>query len=135
MMVYSGGSYEWAKPGVKVVCVNANQNTEWNRGCKRSDPDNWQIVEGRTYVIRSAFVRHDHRTPLTLRLEGFYRRKVGGDGPDSDLENGYSVYRFRPLIDKRLPDSLTILLEKPNRLIVPDGGKWDVKPREKVKVR
>lgn len=136
--------YEWAKPGVKVVCVNADQDTEWNKGCWRSSADNWQIEEGRIYVIRSTFVRHNRRTPLTLRLEGLYRQKVSGNGPDRDWENGYSVLRFRPLINKHLPDSLTILLEKPNRLIVPsgdsydrrDGGKWDVrKTREKEKSR
>lgn len=127
-------AYEWAKPGVKVVCVLANQDTEWNKDCRRSDPENWQIVEGRTYVIRSTFVRHDQRTPLTLRLEGLYRREIGGDGPDCDLENGYSVYRFRPLITKPLPDTLTILLEKPNRLILNDGGRWDVR-KQKEKTR
>lgn len=60
------------------------------------------------------------------------------------MVSSFNIKRFRPLIDKRLPDSLTILLEKPNRLIVPsgdsydrrDGGKWDVrKTKEKEKSR
>lgn len=127
-------TYEWAKPGVKVVCVNDYQDTVWNKDCSKTPSKNWHIIKGHIYTIRSTFVRTNPTTPLTLRLEGLYRDPVSGTGADKDLENGYSVLRFRPLITKSLPDTLTILLEKPNRMIVPSGVRWDVK-RQKDKVR
>lgn len=119
-------TYEWAKPGVKVVCVID------------SDIDGL-LQEGKVYEIREVLVTHDNfflgrQQPesVNVRLVGFKDRY---EFDDANVTS-FNIKRFRPLIDKRLPDSLTILLEKPNRLIVPDGGKWDVrKTKEKEKSR
>lgn len=128
-------TYEWAKPGVKVVCVIDS----YIHGL---------LQEGKVYEIREVLTREEVRflgktefKCVTVRLVGFkdvYQFEEGG------MLFSFNIKRFRPLIDKRLPDSLTILLEKPNRLIVPsgdsydrrDGGKWDVrKTKEKEKSR
>ena len=61
-------------------------------------------------------------------------RCVCGIGLDRDLENGYNVLRFKPLIENKLPESLTVLLQKPNRVIIPDGEYWDHK-RQPEKTR
>lgn len=118
--------YEWARPGVKVVCV--------------IDSDMHDLLkEGSVYEIREVRVVPNQRYYLgkmysecvTLKLVGFKDRYEFGTG---NFVVGFNIKRFRPLVPKGLPDTLTILLEKPNRLIVPDGGRWDVR-KQKEKTR
>lgn len=135
-------TYEWAKPGVKVVCVSTWVNIgpaatnvfKYDRG----------PIEGQVYTIREIGELHpSYPGDIQVRLHEIFN-KPQQIFEDPNWETCFNIKRFRPLIDKRLPDSLTILLEKPNRLIVPsgdsydrrDGGKWDVrKTREKEKSR
>ncbi len=117
--------YEWAKPGVKVVCINDNIDV--------------YKVPGFSYELSPILIKRGVIYVIGLIQEhpdGQICVKPLGVPDRSERDWGYNINRFRPLIDKKLPESLTILLEKPNRVILPDGGKWDVrKTREKEKSR
>lgn len=119
-------AYEWAKPGAKVVCVIDTDI----RGL---------LEEGKVYEIRDVislkhqkYLNKREAESVVLKLTGFMDKYEYEDGRIV----GFNIKRFRPLITKGLPDTLTILLEKLNRLIVPDGfDNLRIKTKEKVKAR
>jgi len=120
-MTFSTG-YDWAKPGVKVVCINSKQDESWNIGCKKSS--NWVIKCGETYTIREVTVC-PVRGNVQLRLIGIKRDIISVKYP---VENGWHIKRFKPLVTKELPQSITCLLKNPRSVILPnEGNRWDVR--------
>lgn len=123
-------TYEWAKPGVKVVCVetwvNNLADTEYELA------NDVGPIEGELYTIRTIGPIHPkYPTDICVTLSEIRNKTIRFQG--ELYETCFGLYRFRPLITKKLPDTLTILLEKPNRLIVPDGfDNLRIKTKEKV---
>lgn len=124
-------TYEWAKPGVKVVCIHDFSIKARERSTCHLEM--YPALNG-IYTIRSVVASIYQDSAFALRFQELRNPLIRYSQGLQEIQ--FSGKYFRPLIDKRLPDSLTILLEKPNRFIVPDGGKWDVrKTKEKEKSR
>ena len=127
--------YDWAKPGVKVVCINDGP-------CGGSNGIGWGKNEapkvGQVYTIKAVL----YDDGVIFHLEEIKRDKDScEDWGNPDL--GYAAYRFKPLVSKSLPASLTNLLRNPKALVLPnEGNRWDVRkqsatgtPIEKEKTR
>ena len=123
-------TYEWAKPGVKVVCINDKPGVFSVVGHKYSSDNSLLVVKGEIYTIDSVNVHPDGS--ICIKPKGIKDR--------SCKDWGYNIERFKPLVSKdskgpaersskKLPDTLTILLEKPQRVIIPDefdfGKQWE----------
>lgn len=74
----------WAKPGVKVVCVNAADTNLWGGA---------ELVEGRVYTLSGAWVEGDGDAVCAVHE---WRRMLGG----VDLSDLFPFHlrRFRPLV-------------------------------------
>lgn len=117
-------AYEWAKPGVKVVCVDGTPHKGYAH-------DIWPITDN-VYTIREIFW-FEFRGEVHMRLVEVVNTPKKYRDLEGLHEASFRIGRFRPLVTKKLPDTLTILLEKPNRLIVPDGfDNLRIKTKEKV---
>jgi len=107
-------TYDWAKPGVKVVCVNDTEDMVWNIGKRKSG--DWYIKLNEIYTIREVVIHPAKGYPL-IRLNEIRRESMVKGGT---FENGWNILRFRPLVEKKLPESLTCLLKNPKSVIIPD---------------
>jgi hypothetical protein len=120
-------AYEWARPGVKIVCVETWIDDLY---------DDQGPVKGEIYTIRQIGLLHPDKSGVCVRLAEILNPKQEYEPPIGWWEVCFGLFRFRPLVTKGLRDTLTVLLEKPNRLILNDGGRWDVrKQKEKVRTR
>ncbi|QIG73006.1 hypothetical protein EVB99_015 [Rhizobium phage RHph_N3_19] len=131
--------YDWAKPGVKVVCVNAFDNI--------SNRPKIDITEGQIYTLRDVLFYQTggvnskgewiFRTPeeLCVRLDEVRVRFTHMGVPFEDVDAPFCINRFKPLVSKSLPESLTCLLKNPKSIILPnEGNRWDVR-KQPQKVR
>lgn len=102
-------TYEWAKPGVKVVCIAERPWKHQDTGESLPGP-----VKGSVLTIRRT------GTASELFLLCFH---------EFDGAVGYNADLFKPLVEKKLPDCLTALLKNPKRTIIPDrmdfGKSWE----------
>lgn len=119
-------TYDWAKPGVKVVCVDA----EASFGL---------LAEDQIYIIRETMIQEvgvfkgvATHNAVILRFNGMKDRYTFSSG---NYMTGFNVRRFKPLVSKDLPASLTNLLKNPKSVILPnEGNRWDVKKQpEKIR--
>lgn len=119
--------YDWAKPGVKVVCINDGPYGGEEKYCWGKDE---AIKVGQVYTIKAVL----YFDGVIFHLEEIKRdQEACEDWGNPDL--GYAAWRFRPLISKDLPASLTNLLKNPKSVILPnEGNRWDVK-KQPQKVR
>lgn len=116
----SSTGYDWAKPGVKVVCVDDRSNV-YCLPSHRYDPEGILVVKDQIYEIEAMGFHPDGQ--LCIVPKGVLKRGA--------RDWGYNIKRFRPLIEKKLPQSLTCLLKNPKSVILPnEGQRWDT--REKV---
>ncbi|QIG69385.1 hypothetical protein EVB79_015 [Rhizobium phage RHph_N3_13] len=117
-------TYDWAKPGVKVVCINDGPYGGYCWG-KNEAPK-----VGQVYTIKAVL----YFDGVIFHLEEIKRDKEACDEwGNPDL--GYGAHRFRPLITKSLPASLTNLLKNPKSVILPnEGNRWDMR-KQKEKTR
>lgn len=121
-------TYEWAKPGVKVVCIH--DFSEKAKGRVNGHLEIFPTLNG-IYTIREVFASIYLDSPFALRFSEIINPLIKYTQGVDEIQ--FSGKYFRPLITKKLPDTLTILLEKPNRLIVPDGfDNLRIKIKEKV---
>ena len=90
----------WARPGVKVVCVDAcAPDYDW-----RDWHSSW-LVEGKTYTIRSVL---DH--PFIPGNLGILVDEIDGNYNDYlGLEQGFKLARFRPLITKTQSEDVALI--------------------------
>jgi hypothetical protein len=106
-------TYDWAKPGVKVVCIddsNSYRFPNFNYSCSPI-----LVVKGMIYEIEYVNPHPDGSICIVLK-----------EVPKREKRDwGYNVNRFRPLVTKPLPESLSCLLSNPKSVIVPD--KFDYK--------
>lgn len=119
--------YDWAKPGVKVVCVDGKPYL--------GHPDDIWPITGSTYTIREVFLSEYYVGEVHVRLVEIVNTEKSYRGFKAPFEAGFNVRRFKPLVSKSLPASLTNLLKNPKSVILPnEGNRWDVK-KQPQKVR
>jgi hypothetical protein len=115
--------YDWAKPGVKVVCINTWINNMRDDGTSPFK-DDVGPVEGQIYSIRDVGIIHPkYPNNVCVRLNEISNKVALFRG--EKYETSFGIFRFRPLVTKPLPESLTCLLKRPKSVIVPD--KFDYK--------
>jgi hypothetical protein len=107
-------SYSWAKPGVKVVCVN----DEMTFGI---------LLSGAIYEIREVnnsgygyYLGALEEEAITLRFVGMQDEYQIYVNRDLELFKGFHIERFRPLVEKKLPSSLTSILTNPKKSVKRD---------------
>jgi hypothetical protein len=116
-------TYDWAKPGVKVVCLKTWFNEYKSEGGKKVIGP----VEGNVYTLRDVFLNTYFRGgPLpACRLEEIRNLPIRYQDDGGAREQSFALMVFRPLVTKPLPKSLSCLLSNPKSIIVPD--KFDYK--------
>lgn len=85
----------WAKPGAKVVCVNATPKPLRDTNGVLHDPSYFGFilpVEGENYTIRSAKAYKDHVGILLNEIDNTHCVNEKG------IEVALAIWRFRPLI-------------------------------------
>src|ERR1044072_6619733 len=108
-------TYDWAKPGVKVVCIKTwiNKYTHLR--------DIVGPVEGQFLTIRdvlhSEFVDIGARD--SLRFEQI-RNPILTVRGGVDRAQSFAIQCYKPLVTKSLPQSLTCLLKNPKSVILPN---------------
>lgn len=107
-------TYEWAKPGVKVVCVN----DEMTFGI---------LLAGAIYEIREVssagygyYLDEYQEEAITLRFVGMQDEYQIYVNRDLELFKGFHIERFRPLVETALPASLTSILTNPKKSVKRD---------------
>ncbi len=85
----------WAKPGAKVVCVDAGRFVGKNITVKYP-PDHVLLVEGEIYTIRDV-IAHEHEHILGVRVEEIARHILR----DDSYEQPWALYRFRPVVEQK----------------------------------
>ncbi|QIG69843.1 hypothetical protein F67_I3_11_017 [Rhizobium phage RHph_I3_11] len=119
-------TYDWAKPGVKVVCVKEIVRLD---GYKEERLP----VVGEVYTIREVLPSIYPSSPFAVRLEEIRNPIMMYSNGVSEVKFGSE--KFRPLVSKPLPESLTCLLKNPKSVILPnEGNRWDVR-KQKEKIR
>lgn len=93
----------WAKPGVKVVCVNADPTAAPTTRFKYS-PNMDGIRARAVYTIREVVLDELEDIP-TLLLEEISRP---WQGPRRTREHGFWIGRFRPIVTRTQEDDVAL---------------------------
>lgn len=98
-------AYEWAKPGVKCMCVDDElydppANIEYVRGLDG-------ISRGAVYTIREVFI-DPFEDNVQVRLAEIWRPQAPEE--NTGIEAGYRIERFRPLITKTQEQDVEMFL-------------------------